>query len=112
MCNTSNLGQPAGKLQGFRGSSVVAPGSDNGSLSLTLPAQTVNRGDHGNSRAQFSCAVDWIQDTTSDVHTVHVACESLVLHSLTDLLTTVSMEQFKVKITQTQSLIERTKSNY
>ena len=42
---------------GFRGSSVVAPGSDDGSLSLTLPGQTVNRGDHGNSRAQFSCAV-------------------------------------------------------
>ena len=57
----------AGKLQGFRGSSVVAPGSDDGSLFLTLPAQTVNRGDHGNSRAQFSCAVDWIQDKTSDL---------------------------------------------
>ena len=68
----------AGKLQGFRGSSVVAPGSDDGSLSLTLPAQTMNRGDHGNSRAQFSCAVDWIQDKTSDVHNVPVACELLV----------------------------------
>ena len=57
---------------------MVAPGSDDGSLSLTLPAQTVNRGDHGNSRAQFSCAVDWIQDKTSDVHNVTVACELLV----------------------------------
>ena len=57
---------------------MVAPGSDDGSLSLTLPAQTVNRGDHGNSRAQFSCAVDWIQDKTSDVHNVTVACELIV----------------------------------
>ena len=57
---------------------MVAPGSDDGSLSLTLPAETVNRGDHGNSRAQFSCAVDWIQDKTSDVHNVTVACELLV----------------------------------
>ena len=57
---------------------MVAPGSDDGSLSLTLPAQTVNRGDHGNSRAQFSCAVDWIQDKTSDVHNVPVACELIV----------------------------------
>ena len=38
----------------------------------------MNRGDHGNSRAQFSCAVDWIQDKTSDVHNVPVACELLV----------------------------------
>ena len=77
---------------------MVAPGSDNGSLNLTLPAQTVNRSDHGNSRAQFSCAVDWIQDKTSDVHNVLVACELIVLLTLTDLVTTVSMEQFKVKL--------------
>ena len=57
---------------------MVAPGSDDGSLSLTPLAQAVNKGDHGNSRAQFSCAVDWIQDKTSDVHNVPVACELIV----------------------------------
>ena len=57
---------------------MVAPGSDDGSLNLTLPAQTVNKGDHGNSKAQFSCAVDWIQDKTSDVHNVPLACELIV----------------------------------
>ena len=50
---------------------------------------------------RFSCAVDWIQDKTSDVHNVPVACELIVLLSLwLDLVTTDRMEQSKANTTE------------
>ncbi|KAK7454702.1 hypothetical protein BaRGS_00039548, partial [Batillaria attramentaria] len=70
-CNTDDIGQPQGRLQWIRDGSVLSSGGK-GVTTLTMPPQNLTQSDHGNSRAQVTCRVDWIEDRSA-THTAKVA---------------------------------------
>ena len=75
-CSTSDLGEPPGKLLGYRGNVLLVNGSLGDNL-LTFPVQTLSRHDNG---AVFRCVVltDWAEAAEQEVVTnlsVRVACE-------------------------------------